>query len=116
MVERTQSQDMDLVVTAVLIQRQVGGNLSEVLDKIGGTVKDRIRLQGEIRTLTSQGRMSGMVVGFLPVVLALMMQVISPGFLSPLFTHPVGRVLLAMGVLSQAVGIAFIRRMINMEV
>lgn len=116
MVERTQSQDMDLVVTAVLIQRQVGGNLSEVLDKIGGTVKERIRLQGEIRTLTSQGRMSGMVVALLPVVLALAMQAISPGFLSPLFTHPVGRLLLVMGVLSQAVGIVVIRRMINMEV
>lgn len=116
MVQRVQSPDLDLVVTAVLIQRQVGGNLSEVLDKIGGTVKDRIRLQGEIRTMTAQGRMSGWIVSLLPVVLALAMQVIAPGVLSPLFTHPLGMVMLAMGIVSQFIGIMLIRRMVNMEV
>ncbi|MFZ5814757.1 MAG: type II secretion system F family protein [Bacillota bacterium] len=116
MVQRVQSPDLDLVVTAVLIQRQVGGNLAEVLDKIGGTVKDRIRLQGEIRSMTAQGRMSGWVISLLPLVLALIISMISPGMLDPLFKHPVGMVMLGMGVVMQSVGILMIRKMVNMEV
>jgi tight adherence protein B len=116
MVERVNSPDLDLVVTAVVIQRQVGGNLSEVLEKIGETVKDRVRLQGEVRTLTAQGRLSGWIVSLLPVVLALAEQAIMPGVLKPLFTHPLGIALLAMAVVMQFIGIITIRKMVNMEV
>lgn len=116
LVERVQSPDLDLVVTAVLIQRQVGGNLSEVLDKIGGTVRERIRLKGEIRTLTAQGRLSGYVISALPVLLALLEQAIMPGSLAPLFHHPVGIAMLVMAVLMQLIGILTIRKMVNMEV
>ncbi|MFZ5826351.1 MAG: type II secretion system F family protein [Bacillota bacterium] len=116
MVQRVQSPDLDLVVTAVLIQRQVGGNLSEVLDKIGGTVKDRVRLQGEVRTLTAQGRLSGWIVSLLPVVLALAEQAIMPGVLNPFVTHPLGMLLLAVAIIMQFIGIMMIRKMVNMEV
>lgn len=116
MVERVQSADLDLVVTAVLIQRQVGGNLAEVLEKIGSTIRDRIRLQGEVRTLTAQGRLSGWIVSLLPVVLALAQQAIMPGALDPFFTHPLGMALLGVAVVMQLIGILLIRKMVNMEV
>lgn len=116
MVDRVKSPDLDLMVTAVVIQRQVGGNLAEVLEKIGVTIKDRIRLLGEVRTLTTQGRTSGWIVSMLPVALALLFQVVSPGYITPLFTHPVGWALLAIGVVMQGIGIMTIRRMVNLEV
>ncbi len=116
MVQRVQSSDLDLVVTAVLIQRQVGGNLSEVLDKIGGTIKDRIRMQGEVRTLTAQGRLSGWVVAFLPVALGVLMNLVMPGLMEPLFTNPLGMALLGLGAIMQGLGIFLIRRMVNLEV
>jgi len=116
LVERVKSPDLDLVVTAVLIQRQVGGNLSEVLDKIGGTIKERIRLLGEIRTLTTQGRFSGWIVSLLPIGLAVLMQVVSPGYLTPMLTHPVGWLLMGVGVIMQGIGITVIKSMVNLEV
>lgn len=116
LVNRVKSADLDLVVTAVSIQRQVGGNLAEVLDKISGTIKDRVRLQGEIRTLTTQGRFSGWIVCLLPVGLAVMFQIISPGYLNPLFQNPIGWFLVFIGVVMQGIGIFMIRNMVNLEV
>jgi len=116
LVQRIKSPDLDLVVTAVSIQRQVGGNLSEVLDKIGGTIKERIRLQGEIRTLTTQGRFSGWIVSLLPMGLAVLFQLVSPGYLTPLWAHPVGWFLLFLGIVMQGIGIFMIRNMVNLEV
>lgn len=116
LIQRVKSPDLDLVVTAVLIQRQVGGNLSEVLDKIGDTIKDRIRLQGEIRTLTTQGRFSGWIVSLLPATLAVLLQLISPGFLDPMFQNPIGWVLIFVGVVMQGIGIFMIKNMVNLEV
>jgi len=116
LVNRVKSPDLDLVVTAVIIQRQVGGNLSEVLDKISGTIKDRIRLQGEIRTLTTQGRFSGWIVSLLPIGLVVLMSLVSPGYLDPMLHHPIGWVLMAVGVMMQLIGIFMIRNMVNLEV
>lgn len=116
MVERVKSPDLDLVVTAVLIQRQVGGNLSEVLERISGTIRDRIKLKGEIRTLTTQGRISGYVVAGLPIFLALMMQMLSPGYIAPLFHSPVGWLMIGVGVVMETIGMVVIRGMVNMEV
>lgn len=116
LVDRVKSADLDLVVTAVLIQRQVGGNLSEVLEKISTTIKERIRLQGEIRTLTTQGRFSGWIVSLLPVVLSVLFTVVSPGYLKPLITHPIGWLLITVGVIMQGIGIFTIKNMVNLEV
>ncbi len=116
LIARVKSPDLDLVVTAVLIQRQVGGNLSEVLDKIGDTIKERIRMQGEVRTLTTQGRFSGWIVSLLPVALAVLMQVISPGYLDPMFQNPIGWILVFVGVVMQGIGIFMIKNMVNLEV
>ena len=78
MVHRNDSEDMRLMLTAVQIQQQVGGNLAQILDSIEYTIRERIRIKGEIRTLTAQQRLSGYVVGFLPIALALFLFVAAP--------------------------------------
>ncbi|MCD8508805.1 MAG: type II secretion system F family protein [Bacillus sp. (in: Bacteria)] len=114
--ERMPSEDLDIMVQAVLIQRQVGGNLATVLETIVKTIRERIRIQGQISTLTAQGRLSGMVVGLLPVGLGLILYIIEPGYMGTLFTHPVGIVLLVIAVISCALGFMFIRKVTAIEV
>jgi Flp pilus assembly protein TadB len=115
MARRVDSDDLDLVITAVLIQRQVGGNLAEVLDSIATTIRERIRIKGEIKTLTAQGRMSGVIVSLLPIALLFALKVINPGYIDLLFTHPVGQTMLAVAVLGQLMGIAVIQKIVNIE-
>ncbi|MHB1125746.1 MAG: type II secretion system F family protein [Bacillota bacterium] len=112
---RVGSGDLDLVVTAVLIQRQVGGNLSEVLNNISFTIRERNRIKGEIRTLTAQGKISGLVVGLLPLVLTLALFLINRSYIMVLFTHPLGLMLVGAGLLAQGIGFLFIKRLVNIE-
>ena len=85
MVRRVRSDDLELMTTAISIQYQVGGNLAEILDSIAFTIRERVRIKGEIRTLTAQQRMSGYVVAFLPIVLMGIISVIAPNFMAPMF-------------------------------
>lgn len=114
--KRINSDDLDLVITAVLIQRQVGGNLAEVLDNIAGTIRERVKIKGQIKTLTAQGRVSGIIVSLLPIAIGGVIYVINPGYILVLFTHPVGKMMLVFGAASQLVGILVIRRIIAIEV
>lgn len=116
LVKRVPSDDIDLVVTAVIIQRQVGGNLSEILDTISETIRQRIKIRGDLRTLTAQGRTSGIIISLLPVALCLLLSVINPEYISLLFGHPLGRVLLGYAVISQLIGIAMIRKIVQIDV
>lgn len=113
---RMNSDDLDLVVTAVLIQRQVGGNLAEVLDNIGNTIRERVKIKAEIKTLTAQGRVSGIIIGFLPFGIGLAIFLTSPAYISVLFTHPLGHVMVGGAIVSQVLGIIFIRRIVNIDV
>ncbi|MFA5881103.1 MAG: type II secretion system F family protein [Eubacteriales bacterium] len=113
---RIESEDLDLVITAVLIQRQVGGNLAEILDGISHTIRERIRIKGEIKTLTAQGRVSGIIVGVLPVVIGLVLSVINPSYIGALFTNPTGWAMLTAGVISQTIGIALIKKTVDIKV
>lgn len=113
--ERVGSRDLDLVITAVKIQRQVGGNLSEILDKIGDTIQQRIRLRGELKVLTAQGRVSGMVIGLLPLFIIAIISFINPGYMADLFTHPLGMVMLGWGVVSEVTGLLVIRKVVNIQ-
>jgi len=115
MVERAGSDDLEMVITAVLIQRQVGGNLAEVLDKIAHTMRERIRVKGEIKTLTAQGRISGVVVGLLPVGLALFLSAINPEYLAVLFTTRLGLVMLGVALVAQTTGFLIIRRIVDIR-
>lgn len=114
--KRIDSEDLDLVLTAVLIQRQVGGNLSEVLDNIARTIRERVRIRGEIRTLTAQGRISGVIVSLLPVVLGLVIYVLNPEYIGLLFVHPIGKLMLGVSLLGQVVGMLIIRRIVDIEI
>lgn len=114
--KRIDSEDLDLVVTAVLIQRQVGGNLAEVLDSISHTIRERVRIKGEIKTLTAQGRVSGMVVGFLPIAVGLILSVINPSYIGTLFSSELGWGLLIAGAVSQSIGIALIKKTVDIKI
>lgn len=113
---RIESEDLDLVITAVLIQRQVGGNLAEVLDGISHTIRERIRIKGEIRTLTAQGRISGIIVGALPVAIGLVLSVINPKYIGALFINPIGWAMMTVGVISMTIGIALIKKIVDIKV
>ena len=114
--ERVGSDVLDLLVTAMLIQRQAGGNLAEVLLNIHATIQDRLRIQQEIKTLTAQGRISGYVIAALPFGMAAILSIIKPSYLSVLFTNPIGWALLVGGLISQLIGFLIIRKIITIEI
>lgn len=116
LVTRLPSGDMDLVATAVLIQRQVGGDLAGVLDNIAGTIRERQRMKAQVRTLTAQGRLSGIVIAMLPFGLFALFSIINPGYVRLLWTEPLGLMMLGVGFVSQVVGIVVIRRIIRIDV
>ena len=116
MAERINSVDLDLVVTAVLIQRQIGGNLTEILDNIANTIRDRVKIAGHIKTLTAQGRMSGIIISMLPFVLAFLISFINPGYMDPLFNQTIGYVMVGGALLSEVVGIILIRNIVNIKI
>src|ERR1700730_12904837 len=112
MVQRNKSDDFDLMVTAVQIQRVVGGNLAEILY----TIRERVRIQGEIRTLTAQARASGIIITLLPIGLAVFLSLISPTYFGPMLTDPFGHILLGVGILSIAIGAGIIQKIVKIEV
>jgi tight adherence protein B len=114
--ERVGSPDFDIVITATLIQRSVGGNLAEILDNVAHTMRERERIRGEIRTLTSQQRMTGYVIGGIPIGLLLIFMVISPEFTGKLFTDPLGRMMLGGAAVSEFIGFMVIQKIVNIEV
>jgi tight adherence protein B len=123
MVRRVRSDDLELLATAISIQHQVGGNLAEILDSIAYTIRERVRIQGEIRTLTAQQRLSGYVVGFLPIGLAGFLFIAAPGFMKPMFDNPpailglpAGVVILIFGGFMMFMGFMFIRKIVDIEV
>lgn len=114
--ERVGSPDFDIVITAILIQRSVGGNLAEILDNVAHTMRERERIKGEIRTLTSQQRMTGYVIGGIPIGLLIIFYMISPDFTGLLFTDPLGRLMLMGAFVSEVIGYLIIQRIVNIEV
>jgi len=115
MARRLESEDLDLMVTAVLIQRQIGGNLAEILDNISHTIRERIRIKGEIRTLTAQARTSGWIIGVLPIGMFALLTALNPEYMSSFFTTKLGWLLMAGGVLSELIGVLIISRIVRIE-
>jgi len=114
--ERSDSYDLDIVITAILVQRTVGGNLGEILDTVADTMRERIRIRGEIQTLTAQQKLTGIVIGLLPLGVGIMFTLLSPGYIDPLFTTVLGKVMLVVAVVLEVVGIMIIQRILNIEV
>ncbi len=116
LVERVKSDDLELVVIAVMIQRQVGGNLAEILDNISSTIRERVKIKGEVKTVTAQGRASGFIISLLPVGLGLTLFVINPEHIKTLFTDPIGIAILVVSVLLELIGIYFISKIVKIEI
>lgn len=114
--KRVGSPDFSLVVTAVLIQQQVGGDLAQILDTISETIQDRIRMRREVKTLTTQGRMSGWILILTPIALALFMTSSDPNYLDPLFKNPIGQMILVATIVMEIIGAIVIKRIVDIEV
>jgi tight adherence protein B len=117
MMRRIKSDDLDLVVTAVNVQREVGGNLAEILDVISFTIRERVRIKGEVRTLTAQGRYSGYVISLLPIGLALVLFCVNKPYVERLFTSGFcGWAMVVCGLLMIATGFIAIQKIVTIEV
>lgn len=115
MQHRVASPDFELVVTAVLIQRQVGGDLASILDTISETIAERVRMRRETQTLTAQGRLSGWVLVLIPFALGGFLSVVNPGYLQPLFDTELGRMCMVGAIVSELIGILVIRRIVDIK-
>ncbi len=113
---RMPSDDLDLIITAVNIQREVGGNLAEILEVIGHTIRERIKLKGEIRVLTSQGRITGYLISGLPIVLALFLMLINPDYMGKMFADRLcGWPMIGIGLGMIGIGTAIIQKIVDIE-
>lgn len=112
---RVANPDLDIVITAILVQRTTGGNLAEVLDKAGETLLERERVRGDLQTMTAQQRLTGTVLSVYPVVVGLVLLAIMPAMWSRLFTEPVGQIQLTIALILQALGFLAIRRVLRVE-
>jgi tight adherence protein B len=118
LVRRIQSDDLELMVTAINVQREVGGNLAEILDTISTTIRERVKLKGEIRVLTSQQQYSGYIIAAMPVALALVLFAINPNYMTRLFTetHWCGLCLVGTSIAMILTGFFVILKIVNIEV
>ena len=114
--KRIASQDFDLVATAYSIHRTVGGNLAEILDNIAYTIRERVRIKGEIQTLTAQARASGWIITLLPIILAAFMFFVTPTYFQPMFGNIIGWALIVVAGFMIFIGNLVIRRIVAIEV
>ena len=115
MSQRVNSKDFDLLISAVITSTQVGANLSEILDTISETITDRIRMREEVRVLSAQGRMSGLIIGLLPVMVILFLMILNPTYLTDFVNDPLGKLLLAVSVLMEVIGFVVINRIVDIK-
>jgi tight adherence protein B len=113
--QRVPLLDARFFVTAVLIQRETGGNLSGVLDNLSNVIRERFTVKRQIRVLSAHGRITGWVLGMLPPIVGALLFLISPDLMSPMITDPIGNLMLAVGFGLQVIGVLIIRRIIDVE-
>ena len=113
--DRVEVVDVRILVTAILVQREVGGNLSEILEQIAETMRARFTLKRQVRVYTSQGRMSGYTLAALPIVVGLAVSVINPPYMRTLFLEPLGQALLVGAAVLQGIGFLWIRRIVDVR-
>ncbi len=114
--ERVGSEDLNIVITAILVQRGAGGSLAEIMEGVGHTMRERVRIRGEINTLTTQGKYTGYLIGALPILLAGGFLLINRRYESLLFTTDLGHVMLAGWATMQVIGLLVIRKILNIEI
>jgi tight adherence protein B len=116
MVRRTESPDLDLVNTAIAINRKIGGNLSEILESIAETIRDRIRIKGEMTTMTAQARGSGYMITGLPIVLGVFMYFVTPQYFAPMVASPIGIGMLVVAGVFVALGQVIMGKIATVDV
>lgn len=113
---RMPSNDLDLMIQAILIQRQVGGNLSMILEVIVKTIRERNEIDRHLRSLTAQGKLSGKVVGLLPVFIFIMLSLINPDYMAPFFENILGKIMLGVGAVMEIIGFIIMNKLAKIEV
>jgi tight adherence protein B len=116
MLRRIQSDDLDLMITAINVQHEVGGNLAEILEVIGHTIRERVRIKGEIRVLTAQGMISGYVISLLPVVLGLILYLMNKEYIGAMFTEFCGWIMIGVALTGIVTGFIAIQKIVRIEV
>jgi tight adherence protein B len=116
MTNRIDLLDVNFFVTAVLIQRETGGNLAEIIDKISYVIRERFRIQGQLKIHTAQARLTGIVLAFLPVAVAFILFLLSPDYMKPLWEEPVGRSMIVVAIVMQITGMLVIRKIIRIKI
>jgi len=112
---RIPSPDLEITCTAFVIQKSVGGNLGDVLEKVAATIRERQKLAGQIKALTAQGMMSGMIVGLLPVLTGFGLYCVNKPYIMVLFTHPMGKMAVGGAIISEFLGAFIIKKIITIE-
>lgn len=115
LLQRVPLSDLDIAVTAVLIQLDVGGNMAEILEIVAGTIRERQRIRAEVKTLTAEGRISGIILFFLPLGIGLMILTLNPSYMNPLFRTPLGQLIMFGAATLQVVGGIVMKRMLEVE-
>jgi tight adherence protein B len=115
MQRRVASPDFELVVTAVLIQRQVGGDLASILDTISETIAERVRMRREVMALTAQGRASGWVVAIIPIALGIFLYVVNPAYIQPLLETDIGHMFIIGALILECIGMYIIQRIVDIR-
>jgi tight adherence protein B len=113
---RVPSRDLQFLVTAILVQKETGGDLTEILARTSYVIRERVRIEGEVRTRTAQGRLTGWILGLLPIVMLVLINVVSPGYSDVLFHDPLGQKLLYAGGGLIVVGALIIRKIVDVQV
>ena len=113
LLDRVPSQDLRVLITGILVQKDTGGNLVEILERILNVIRERIRLKGDIQTHTAQGRLTGWILCGLPVVLLVLLNIIDPGYSSVLFNNPFGQKMLYVGVVLLLIGAFIINKIVR---
>ena len=108
--------DLQFLITAMLVQKETGGNLAEVLDKTGAVIRERARLLGQLRIYTAQGRMTGWILGLLPFIVFLLMNMMNPGYAHMLISDPTGRKAVWVGLGLMSIGVWMIRKIVDIKV
>ena len=113
--DRVAIMDVRILITAIMVQKEVGGNLTEILEQIAETMRARFNLRRQVRIYTAQGRMSGYTLAILPVLVGAIISLINPGYLNTLFFDPIGQALLAGGIFLQCIGLLWIRQIVSIR-
>lgn len=113
--KKMQSKELEIINSAVVIQQRSGGNLAEIIDKVSETISDRIQMKNKIRALTAQGRMGGLVIAGIPIVLTGALMFINPEYIMVLFNTPIGLVFTVTGIALEIMGFYFINKLVDVK-